>query len=125
MPRFYRFGYQQPRYQAEWNGTAPQSTRASTTRGLGDVTDWSHRIDLIPDKDPYVLHKRNFERPAYFTVPRADDPYYINKYGRPMGLSPSRSEGQALKYGAVALAAYFLLIKKGAPLRKRIEKAIR
>lgn len=126
MPRYYQYGFQRPRYQANWKGYPVQSTRSPMARALGDVTDVSHRINLKPSGDPYLLHKRNFDKPFHFSVPKLDDPYYTHKYVWPMGaLTPSRTEGQALKIGAAALVAYFLLLKKGAPLRRKLEKVIK
>ena len=121
MPKYYRYGYQQPKYAFNRGGLPVQSQRAASTRGLGDVTNTSHRIDLVPSEDPYLLHKKYYQRPFHFAVPEADSPYYTHKYGAVGAMGPSNTEMSALKIAAATAAAWFLLIKKGAPLRKKVE----
>lgn len=39
MPRYYRYGYQGPAYQAEWGGAALPSTQAGELRSLSGLSD--------------------------------------------------------------------------------------
>lgn len=130
MPQYYRFGYQGARSQAEWNGRPQQSQRARTDdlAGLGDV-ECSQLFHVAPKQNPYAIHKAHYERKAQFYVPPMQSPYYIHKYEWPTppyqylsGLQLSNMEKNAAIAVGVGAAAWFFLLRKGAPLRKTAKR---
>ena len=110
MPKYYRYGYQPYNYQAQWKGRPMPATQpAASTHELGDVTS-SRFMVVPPSQHPYLLNKKDFERPPYFRVPRSGSPYYLDKYAAPPSLGASGSGAGTTMIVVVAAIAGALLL---------------
>jgi len=86
-PLYYNFGFQGPRYAADWDGWPQGSSqyRSAEARGLGDVTDpAAYGFDVPKSGSPYYEHRETYMRAPEMFVPKADSPYWIHKHEWPV-----------------------------------------